>query len=306
MIVARILSLLPSSTEIICALGLSDRLVGRSHECDFPETVQSLPACTRPRLDANASGAQINTQVKALMEQAVSIYEIDVEKIRQLRPDLILTQAQCKVCAVSVEEVEQAIAGWTGRKPKLISLAPAKLSEVWDSIRHVAEAAGVEEKGREVLKGLKNRCVNIIEKTCSRRDRPSVGCIEWMEPLMAAGNWVPELVNLAGGRDVLGQAGKHSDWLKWEVLKEKNPDYLILMPCGFGLSRTLQEAETLKALPGWNDLKAVRNGCVYAVDGNQYFNRPGPRLVESLEILAEILYPKLFRFSHEGKGWKRV
>jgi iron complex transport system substrate-binding protein len=302
----RIVSLLPSCTEIVHALGLGECLVGRSHECDFPESVRALPVCTSAKLDSAAPSAAIDREVKTLLQNALSLYEVDASRLRELKPDFILTQAQCKVCAVSLPEVEQAVAQWTGKRPRIISLAPQKLADVWDDIRRVADALGLSEKGKEVARTLKLRMVNIIEKTCVMTRRPTVACIEWLDPLMAAGNWVPELVDLAGGRNLFGEAGQHSPWLEWETVRAKDPDVLIALPCGFDLARTRVEIGALTSRPGWPKLRAAKSGHIYLADGDAFFNRPGPRLVESLEILAEILHPDLLKFGHEGKGWERL
>jgi iron complex transport system substrate-binding protein len=301
----RIVSLLPSCTEIVCALGAANRLVGRSHECDFPPEIKGLPVCTSAKLDASASSAEIDRQVKALLQDAVSVYGINVEKLRELRPDLILTQAQCEVCAVSLPEVETAVGQWLGSRPQIISLSPNRLADIWEDIRRVSDALEMGEPGRDFLRALKNRVVNIIEKTCLLQNRPTVACIEWIEPLMAAGNWVPELVELAGGTNVAGEAGKHSPWMNWETLRQHDPDIIIAMPCGFDLARTRAEMAALARQPEWPKLKAVKNKRVFLTDGNQYFNRPGPRLVESLEILTEIIHPDRFNFGHKGKAWEK-
>ncbi len=302
----RIVSLLPASTEIVCALGGAGRLVGRSHECDFPPEIGNLPVCTASKLDASADSAEIDRKVKALLQDAVSIYGIDTEKLKQLKPDIILTQAQCEVCAVSLPEVEQAVAQWLGRRPQIVSLAPNRLADIWEDIRRVADALDLADHGKEVLRLLKSRVVDIIEKTCQLKDRPSIACIEWIEPLMAAGNWVPELVELAGGSNAVGEPGKHSPWINWETLAKQNPEIIIAMPCGFNLQRTRSEMAALVQRPEWSKLKAVKNRRVYLTDGNQYFNRPGPRIVESLEILTEIIHGDRFNYGHQGKAWERL
>jgi iron complex transport system substrate-binding protein len=302
----RIVTLLPSATEIVCALGGTDLLVGRSHECDFPDEIRHLPVCTRPQIDSSASSGEIDRQVKGKLEQALSIYEVDVGQLKALRPDLIITQAQCEVCAVRIEQVEKAVGNWTSQRPNILSLSPQKLADVWDDVRAVGRAMELPDEGKEVLKALKLRVVNIIERACMITKRPAVACIEWLEPLMAAGNWVPEMVDLAGGQNCFGEAGKHSPWMEWSQLAARNPDIIILMPCGFGIERTQSELSVLSTHPEWLRLKAVKERQVFIVDGNQYFNRPGPRIVDSMEILAEILHPKRFGSEHAGKGWKRI
>jgi iron complex transport system substrate-binding protein len=247
----------------------------------------------------------LNAEVELQLEKGASLYDLDRENLRKLNPDLILTQAQCEVCAVSEKDVRAALGHLPPGEVRMLSLSPRRLTDLWQNILDVAEALGISAKGREVVKQLKNRLADVIFKTASLRKRPSVACIEWLDPIMAAGNWVPELVDLAGGRDVLGTAGEHSAWLTWDALAASDPDVVILMPCGFDLSRTATEATALTKRREWNGLRAVRQKAVYAVDGSQYFNRPGPRLVDSVEILAEILHPNLFDSRHE-KAWRHV
>jgi iron complex transport system substrate-binding protein len=302
----RIVSLLPAATEMVCALGAADRLAGRSHECDYPPEIRALPACTSPKLEVAGGSGAIDRQVKSLLREATSIYRLDSALLRQLKPDVIITQAQCEACAVSVRELEAAIAGWLGRHPQILTLSPNRLADVWEDIRRVAVALHLPERGREVPASLKHRVVNIIEKTCGLKKRPSVACVEWIEPLMAAGNWVPELVELAGGTNAAGKAGEHSPWMNWDTLRRLDPEFIVVMPCGFDLARTRAEAETLVRHPAWSSLRAVKHHRVRLTDGHQYFNRPGPRLVASLEILAEMLHPGRFDFGHEGKGWEKL
>jgi len=298
----RIVSLLPSCTEIVCALGCAGQLVGRSHECDFPPEVQSAPVCTSAKVDSTASSAEIDRQIKSLLQRALSIYQVDVARIEQLRPDIILTQDQCEVCAVSPADLPKALKG----EPKIVSTSAKRLADIWLDIQRIADALGVAADGRTLLDGLKNHVVDIIQKTCMIKKRPTVACIEWFDPLMAAGNWIPEMIDLAGGKDLLGAPGKHSAWLEWEKLAEANPDLMILMPCGFDLERTRRESVSLANQPLWSGLRAVKTKNVFITDGNHFFNRPGPRIVESIEILAEMLQPKLFSFGHENTSWARM
>jgi len=302
----RIVSLLPSATEIVCALGFDDQLVGRSHECDYPPPVKRLPALTSPKFDPEGSSAAINERVRKIVGDALSVYRVDADALRELRPDVIVTQSQCEVCAVSMREVEAAVAGWIGGPPpKIVSLAPFALGDVLNDMGRVALALGAGERGIELVTGL-NRRLTEIAHTARAAERPRVACIEWIEPLMAAGNWMPELVAMAGGANLFGAAGQHSPWMKFEELLAQDPDLILVAPCGFDMSRTAAEMPALTNRPEWNGLKAVRDGRVFLADGNQYFNRPGPRIVESLEILAEMLHPELFRFGHEGSGWRKA
>ena len=300
----RVVSLLPSTTEIACALGFQQALVGRSHECDFPPGVERLPVLTEPKLDTNAASAGIDDRVKQLVKDGLSVYRVDAKKLRELRPTLILTQDHCQVCAASLRDVEEALTTWLGERPRVLSLNPNGLEEVWNDISRVASALGVEARGRDYLAALGERVAEIAEQTLRIQHRPSVACVEWIDPLMAAGNWVPELVTLAGGNSAFGEKGKHSQWLEWESLRAADPDVIALLPCGFDIERTRRELGPLIAQPGWGNLRAVRAGRVFITDGNQYFNRPGPRLFESLEILVEILHPDHFTPKHQGTGWQ--
>lgn len=285
-------------------LGLTEFLVGRSHECDYPPEVKQRPICTQPNLDSSATSRQIHNSVTALLQSALSIYRIDTAKLEELQPTHILTQAQCEVCAVSLADVEKAVGELTHSSPQVISLQPMVLADLWDDIQRVGQALGVD--GSAALASLQARVERCHQQMQAAHHCPTVACIEWTEPLMAAGNWVPELVSLAGGKDVLGVVGKHSSWLEQSALLEANPEVIIFMPCGFDLQRTRQEASTVMQKPGWQDLQAVRSGKVYITDGNQYFNRPGPRLVDSLKILGEILHSDTCDFGFEGVGWKQL
>ena len=309
----KIVSLLPSATEIIDCLGLTDAMVGRSHECDYPPVVKELPICTVARLNSDNSSSQIDKDVQTLVQQALSIYQIKIEVLEQLQPTHIITQDQCDVCAVNVSEVEKAIsallrrgaiAQLTNSQPQVISLQPNLLAEVWQDIERVANILGVAAE--PVLAKLKDRIDRITRKTQSLEKTPTVVALEWTEPLMGGGNWIPELIELAGGESLLGVKGKHSPYLSWEDLTKADPDFIIIMPCGFDLERTEKESKVLSDNPHWSNLKAVKNNRVFIVDGNAYFNRPGPRLVDSTEILAEILHPSLFDYGFEGKSWKTL
>jgi iron complex transport system substrate-binding protein len=301
----RIVSLIASATEIVCALGLEDHLVGRSHECDYPESVKRLPVCTEPKFDVHGSSAEIDRRVKSVLADATSVYRVHTHVLRELRPDVIITQTQCEVCAVSERDVELALGTWLENKPRLVSLEPNGLADVWIDIQRVADALEIAQRGRDLLDRLKRRLENLAGKANRLERRPTVACLEWIDPLMAAGNWVPELVHIAGGENLFGTAGKHSSVMKWQEVVAREPEIIVAMPCGLDLARTREEMLTLTRQPEWCNLRAVKNRQVYVTDGNQYFNRPGPRLVGSAEILAEIFHPEEFTFGHEGKGWQR-
>lgn len=301
----RIVSLIASATEIACALGMEDCLVGRSHECDFPPSVQRLPVCTEPKFDVHGSSRQIDERVKSILLDATSVYRVHADVLKELRPDVILTQTQCEVCAVSARDVEGALCDWLGTRPRVVALAPNALADVWDDIQRVADALDVSARGQPLVRQLKARMDDIAAQARALPDKPTVACLEWLDPLMAAGNWMPELVEMAGGVNLFGTAGKHSPWLEWRELRQRDPEVIIALPCGFDLARTRAEMAVLQRHAVWTALRAVQTGRVFVTDGNQFFNRPGPRLVESLEILWEILHPVACRFGHEGTGWVR-
>ena len=299
----RVVSLIASATEIVCALGFEDQLVGRSHECDYPPSVQRLPACTAPKLDVHAKSAEIDRQIRTVVKDALSVYAVDEQLLRELQPDVIVTQSQCEVCAVSLRDVERAVCSWLGKCPRLVSLQPDGLADVFADVERVALALDAGHAGADLIARMKSRMDEISRRAGARPERPRVACVEWVDPLMAAGNWVPQLAEMAGGVNLFGQAGKHAPAMTWEQLRQADPDVIVLMPCGFDLPRTLQDVPLLQAREGWPELKAVATGRVFATDGNQYFNRPGPRLVESLQILAEILHPAAFEPQMRGSGW---
>ena len=303
---ARILSLLPSATEIVAALGFESRLVGRSHECDFPPGVERLPVCTAPKIDVSGRSDEIHRDIQRLLEQALSVYRVDAARLRELSPTHVVTQVQCEVCAVNLDDVRVALADWSPPKPRLIALSSRDLEDVFGDIERVAEALDAPERGRTLVEEMRRR-MDAVRKTASgTSSRPRVAAIEWLSPLMAAGNWIPEMVTMAGGENLFGETGMHSPWLSWEELRASNPDVMVLFPCGFSLERVQAELGLLTALPGWETLACVEAGRVYLADGNQYFNRPGPRLVESLEALAQMLHPELVAGSLEGAAWERL
>lgn len=299
----RIVSLIPSATEIVCALGFEAELVGRSHECDYPASVLALLPLTAPKFDVRGTSREIDDRVKDVLQNAISVYKVDETLLDQLAPDFIVTQAQCEVCAVSLTEVERVARECLSNPANIISLEPMCLADLFSDIQRVAEALGVPERGTEVVLKLQTRIDDISTRSAEIAHKPTVACIEWIDPLMAGGNWVPELVELAGGKELFGKAGAHSPWIDWGDVWAADPDKIIVLPCGFDIERSVQEMAALVNQPGWKTLRAIREGQVYITDGNQYFNRPGPRLVESLEILAEILHPDAFHFGHEGTGW---
>jgi iron complex transport system substrate-binding protein len=300
----RVVSLIASASEIVHALGLTPQQVGRSHECDYPEEVRALPVCTTPSFPIDGNSAEIDRLVKDRLVNALSVYEVFQDVLDRLQPTHIVTQTQCRVCAVSLEDVERALAGSIASRPKLVALEPNALADIWSDIRRVADACGVSAKGEQVVRSLVDRMQGISARAKATARRPKVACIEWHEPLMAAGNWIPELVALAGAENLFGKAGLHSPWMTWDELAASDPDVIVSMPCGFDRARTRQEMYWLTERPEWRKLRAVENREVYLADGNQYMNRPGPRIVESLQILAEILHPDVFEPKLKGLGWE--
>jgi iron complex transport system substrate-binding protein len=299
----RIVSLLPAATEIVCALGLQDKLVGRSHECDFPEGIAELPVCSAAKFISGSSSLQIDTQVKEILTDALSIYTINKDAIRGLNPSFIVTQAQCEVCAVSLKDVEAALQDILDTKTEIISLNPENLAGIFNEILILADKLGVKSNGEALVEELQERCDLIHHKLKFSEQRPSLVCIEWLSPLMAAGNWTPELIQIAGGISLLAENGKHSGYIEFAQIEAANPDIIVIAPCGFTMDRTLQEINLLLDLPGWSELNAVKNNRVYIADGNQYFNRSSQKVVDTIELLAEIIHPKQFVFGYEGKGW---
>jgi iron complex transport system substrate-binding protein len=313
----RVLSLIASSTEIVAALGGEKLLVGRSHECDFPPSVRNLPQVTRPSFPTDGTSAEIDREVKSRVRDALSIYEVDREKLKTLEPNVILTQTQCEVCAVSLKDVERALVDQVGFEAKIVSLNPNSLSDLFEDIRKIALALSLEARGERLIAELKGK-MSAIERISKRINtqnhwgvKPKVAIIEWIEPLMAAGNWMPELVRLADGENLFGEAGKHSPWMTLDALVEKDPDVIVISPCGFDLARTKKELHLLTANEKFRSLRAFREKKVAIADGNQYFNRPGPRTLNALEILAEILYPDHFTFERPAledgsRGWEWI
>ena len=283
----RIVSLLPSATEIAVALGLQDNLVGRSHECDFPPAVKALPVCTSTKLEKGLTSQAIEDRVKAIVEKGLSVYDVDAPLLKSLKPDVILTQAQCAVCAVTPADLEEALATWVGTPPKLVSLAPDDLSDVFGDLQRVAEAAGVPERAPEAAARMR---AGLFALPPAPATRPRMLAVEWIQPLMVAGNWVPELITAAGAEPLLAAPGVHSHWIEAGAVVAADPDIIALMPCGYQLAQTLPEARALLEREPWRSLRAVREGRVFAVDGHHLFNRPGPRLVESAEVLACLIH----------------
>ncbi|HEX4462776.1 MAG TPA: cobalamin-binding protein [Polyangia bacterium] len=322
----RVVSLLPAATEVVCALGGRALLVGRSHECDFPADVRRLPSVTAPKLAFDGASYAIDARIKAIVREGLSIYRVDAALLDALAPDVIITQSQCDVCAVSTRDVEAAVCQMVGSRPRIVTLEPNSLADIWRDMSRVADALDLADRGRALVASLQARLADVSARARATRTnddprasadsgsdgstsatrRPTVACLEWVTPLMAGGNWMPTLVDLAGGENLFGVAGEHSPWLSFAELAARDPEVILIVPCGWDIARARRDIPALQAHPEWPRLKAVRDGRVYVADGNQYFNRPGPRVVESLEILAELLHGDRCRFGHRGHAFELV
>ena len=278
---------------MVHALGLGEFQVGRSHECDYPPSVLSLPVCTAPLFDTHGDSREIDQRVKETLATAESVYQVFDDVLERLQPTHIITQTQCKVCAVSLEDVERA---QFSAKPKIIAMEPNSLDGIYNDILRLADACGVD--GAHLVENIKDEMASIAARA---KGSLRVVNLEWQEPLMAAGNWIPELTEMLGAKNLFGKAGEHSPWLEWDDVLKADPDVIICMPCGYNLKQTRAEMHWLTSRKDWAKLQAR----VYLADGNQFFNRPGPRVADSLRILAEILYPESFGSSLEGKGWEK-
>ena len=285
-----IVSLLPSATEIICALGLEDQLVGVTHECDYPPSVRKLPKVTRTLIPTDASSVEIDRLVREQLKSDNALYTLDLAVLRELKPDLIVTQALCDVCAVAEDEVRSVACNLPGN-PRVINLEPETLPEVLTALRQVATAAGVERHGEGVIADLTARIEAVVARSTRVQHQPRVALLEWLDPPFSCGHWNPELVRLAGGMEGLGKEGQRSRTLTWNEVVKCQPEVVVIACCGFSIERTLLDLLLLDVVPDWQEVPAVRSGRVYVTDGSQYFSRPGPRLVDSLEILAHTFHP---------------
>jgi iron complex transport system substrate-binding protein len=288
----RIVSLLPSATEIVCSLGLGDQLVAVTHECDFPDFVRGLPKATRTLVPKDAPSGEIDRLVRERLAGQTALYSLDLETLEALRPDLIVTQALCDVCAVAEREVQDAACALPGRPP-VVNLEPETLAQVYGAIRLVAEAAGIPARGEETVRGLEARVEAVAARSARLEHRPRVALLEWLDPPFSCGHWNPELVRLAGGMETLGREGQRSRTLTWDEVAAAAPEVVFVACCGFDVERTLVDTDALRDAAAWRALPAVRAGRVYVANGSHYFSRPGPRLVDSLEILAHALHPEI-------------
>jgi len=301
----RIVSFLPSATEIVCSLGLADELVGITHECDHPPEVQRKPVVVQSVVEmAGLTDSDIDKAVRQRLESGQSLYHVDEPLLRELDPDLILTQDLCQVCAPSGTEVSVVLKSLP-RKPQILWLTPRNLEGIFENILSVGEAAGRSGIAEQLVQNLKERVARIHDKSEKVRSRSRVFCMEWFDPIYCSGHWMPELVELAGGRDELGRKGQDSVRLTWKEVQAWSPEVLILTPCGYHLKEVLERASSLIHYPGWKDLPAVKQNQVYAVDANSYFARPGPRVVDGLELLAHLIHPELFAWSGPSDAYQR-
>jgi iron complex transport system substrate-binding protein len=326
----RIVSLLASGTELCCALGAGERLVGRSHECDYPEWVKTLPAVSEPTFDVTGTSAEIDRLVRERLHAGAPLYRVDEEALARLAPDVLITQTHCEVCAVtpgdlSVPRNPQRVPNlprWApagdppppdaihgGVAPRLerrqvVALSAGTLDGILEGFRAVAQVLDLADAGARLAEELQDR-VRAVERAVAGRRQPSVVCLEWIDPIFCMGNWGPELVARAGGDSLLGVAGAHSTTGTWDEVRRADPEVLVIAPCGFPVERTAREMPTLEAQPGWSELRAVRAGRVYLADGNLYFNRSGPSVFDSVRILAEILHGGALEPTFEGSAWRR-
>ena len=298
----RIASLLASGTELVCALGAGDRLVARSHECDYPEWVRRLPMLSHPAFEVEGPSHEIDRRVRERLQAGQPLYEIDEALLAELAPDVLITQTHCEVCAVTPGDIARGIPGSVSRR-QVVALRTGTLEGILEGFRDVAEVIGCAEAGVRLVAGIHDRLASVREKVRALPS-PSVVGLEWIDPLFPMANWGPELVERAGGTPRLGASGSHSSVVDWEEVRRADPDVLLVAPCGFGIERTVAEMPQLAARPGWRDLASVRAGRVFVADGNLYFNRSGPSVFETVELLAEVLHPEAFPPKRRGQWWR--
>ena len=302
----RICSLLPSATEIVFSLGLGNQLIAVTHECDFPSETSLLPAITKSSLDhQDKTSREINTHISQAVHNGSSIYELNQSMLESLNPDIILTQELCHVCAVSYSDVETATRSLPGSQ-NILSLEPTSLTGILDTISAVGNITGAVNQSKDLVANLAHRIELIASRVAASSHRPTVLALEWLDPPFIGGHWIPEMVRLAGGLDKLGTEQQPSVETSWSAINRYNPDVIILMPCGYGIDSTITDFSAMPIHEEWKNLNAVRSNNVYAVDGSSYFNRPGPRIVDGLAILAEILHPDIFPRESPLDAWRRV
>jgi iron complex transport system substrate-binding protein len=296
----RVISLLASGTEIVCGLGAGDSLVGRSHECDNPAWVLRLPACSSLAFEVGVSSGQIDSEVRRRLRVGEPLYNLDTGLIRRLKPDLVITQSHCQVCAVTPADVERSDGAVAGQ---VLALQAGSLNGIYEGIRRVASAMDLEQNGNALIRRMTKR-IDTVTEAVRGRPGPTVVVLEWTDPIFAAGNWMPQLVEAANGNLLLAEKGKYSSAIAWEQVREADPEYLIIAPCGFGLDRAQEELRDLERLPGWFKLTAARQGRVAVADGNKFFNRSGVTVAETVEIIAEIIHGHKPQLAHHGTAWR--
>lgn len=301
----RIVSLLPSGTEVLAALGLGSRMVARSHACDYPADIVHLPPCTIPARGASGVDLQQDTPRLLPSQRALSVFHVDWDLLRSMRPTHVITQTLCHQCAVSADEVREALRDELRTGTELVCFQALSLEGVVEEIRLAGYQLDCPQAAAALADSMLSRFATARQREAQRPigDKPVVACLDWLEPLMLAGNWMPELVRLAGGRPAGGGDGVHSGWMQFEELSATDPDVIIALPCGYSLTQSRDGLRRLLRRPDWNQLRAVQDGKVFAADGSQFFNRPGPRLVDSLEILEEVLETATGARNHHGIHW---
>lgn len=302
----RVISLIPSATEMMFELSAQELLVGRSHECDFPIDAAAIPVCTSSSINNSMSSSSIDSEVKRRLQNALSLYSVNIDLIKEIKPDLIITQDQCKVCAIDLSELEELLKRELDYVPKILSFHPSSTSEMMDNFLELAELLDKKELAIELVEGWKERLDIIAHKVKFVKYRPKIVAIEWIEPMMTAGHWTPELIHLAGGECILSEAGSKSTYKSLEEISNADPDGIIIAACGFDMDRVKTELYLLEQQESWRNLRAVQKGHVFIADGNAYFNRPGPRLVDTAEIIAEILQVNQFYYGMEGIAWEQI
>ncbi|MAJ44138.1 MAG: cobalamin-binding protein [Candidatus Marinimicrobia bacterium] len=300
-----IISLLASTTEILCALGLKEKIVGISHECDNPIDILDLPRISKPNININNSSKDINTSVENSVFNKLPIYNLDMELLKTLKPKIIFTQDMCNVCAVSQKDLNNYFSHVSNSDVEVISYSPNSLTEILKEIKFIGEKLDCEFGVNALLTDLKIR-LKTFKQENQKEKKPSVAFIEWIEPIYFGGNWIPELINYAGGKYIFGEPGVHSSIISFDEIVSSDPDYILIAPCGFNIDKTLEELEPFLKRPEWRFLKAVRNNNVYVLDGNKYFNRPGMGIITSVEIIAEIIHSEKFIYQFENIAWVRL
>lgn len=302
----RIVSFLPSATEMICALGLADQLVGITHECDYPPSVKTKPVVVRSAVPVETlTQSEIDRAVSERLQQGLSVYLVDERLLNELAPDLILTQDLCQVCAPSGNEITRAL-NLLPKKPHILWLTPRNLAEIDDNLREIGQFTGRADSANSLIAAGHSRLEKIEEIARQAPTRPRVFCMEWIDPIYCSGHWVPEMVRIAGGVDELARQGTDSVRVPWDEVRKFDPEVLVIMPCGCHLNKVVELTPSLFSLPGWNDVTAVRKGRIYAVDANSYFARPGPRVIDGTELLAHLIHPDLFPWNGPAGAYRQI